>query len=108
MGKLSRNKGRAGERAAKRLLEDRDYVILADTTGGLSTDDLVVLCPAGKLYSVEVKNTKQIDVPKYRKQAQTNAKKNDWLLIMKIDQTRSWLVMGKNRVPVVWHEKGEE
>lgn len=108
MSKASQSKGKKGEREAKRLLEDRDFTILADTSAGLSTDDLVIQAADGKIYSVEVKNTKAIDIPKYRTQAKTNAKKLDWLLLCKIDQTSSWLVMGKNRLPVVWHSKGGE
>lgn len=105
MGKPSRDKGRKGQREAKELLADRDYEILADTSSGLSTDDLVVKCPLGKIYSVEVKNTKSINIAAFRKQAITNAKRNPWILVCKIDQTSSWLVLQKGARPVVWHEK---
>ena len=105
MSKSSRDKGKRGERTAKLLLADRDYTILADTTAGLSTDDLVVLSPGGKVVSVEVKNCKLINVPVFRKQATANAKRNDWMLRLKIDGTSSWLVLGNGRSPVVWHEK---
>lgn len=106
MGKLSRDKGRRGERTAKLLLQDRDYEILADTTAGLSTDDLLVQ-KDGHIYSVEVKNNKLIDIPKFTAQARQNAKKRPWMLLCKIHQTTSWLVMGYGRHPVIWHEKGE-
>lgn len=105
MGKPSRDKGRRGERTAKNLLADRDWIILADTSAGLSTDDLVCQSPDGKVVSVEVKNTKQIDVPAFVKQARTNAKRNAWMLMCHISGTSSWLVMGSGKTPVVWHEK---
>lgn len=105
MSKASRSKGRRGETAAKCLLADRDYTILADTSAGLSTDDLVVQSPDGKVFSVEVKNTRLIDVPKFRAQAIRNAKRNSWLLLCKIDNTKSWLVIKKGAIPSVWHEK---
>ena len=41
-GKQTRDKGRRGECEAKRLLTDRDWEILADTTAGLATGDLIV------------------------------------------------------------------
>lgn len=105
MGKTSRDKGRRGECAAKRLLADRDYIVLADTSAGLSTDDLLIQTPGGDVISVEVKNTKLIDIPKFIRQARKNAKRNGWMLLAKIHGTTSWLCMGKGRYPVVWHEK---
>ena len=108
MGKQSRDKGRRGERAAKDLLTSRDWTILADTSSGLSCDDLVCQDPDGRVVSVEVKNTKMINIPAFVLQARTNAKKNAWLLLAKIPQTSSWLVMGKGRKPVIWHEQSNE
>lgn len=107
-GSRSRDKGKRGERAAKNLLTERDYTILADTTAGLSTDDLVVQSPGGEIISVEIKNTKQIDLPAYIKQARTNAKKLAWMLMCKLDNYSAWLILGSNRKPVIWHEKEEE
>jgi len=108
MGKQSRDKGKRGERAAKDLLTERDWTILADTTAGLSTDDLVCQDPDGRVVSVEVKNTKMINVPAFVSQARENAKKNPWLLLCKIAGTRAWLVMGKGRLPGIWHEQSDE
>ena len=105
-GKATRNKGRKGEREAKALLLDRDYAILADTTAGLETDDLVVQGPDGTVYSVEVKNTKQIDIPSFRTQAIKNAKKTPWMLLCRIDREGCWLVLRRGKFPVVWHDKG--
>lgn len=107
MSKASRDKGKRGERTAKAMLIERGYIILADTTAGLSTDDLVVERD-GIILSVEVKNTKQIDIPAFVKQARTNAKKNHWLLMMHLDSTSTWLVMGSMRVPVCWHQDSTE
>lgn len=106
MGRSQRNKGKRGECSAKHLLLDRDWEIIADTSAGLSTDDLIALCPQGILHSVEVKNTRHIKVPEFRRQAIENARKRPWLLLMKLDGTRAWLVMGRNRKPEIWNEKG--
>ena len=46
-GLRSRRKGRRGESAAKKLLAERDFEILADTAAGLATDDLVAQSPDG-------------------------------------------------------------
>lgn len=105
MGKPSRDKGKKGEREAKNLLADRDFIILADTSAGLSTDDLVIQSPQGHILSVEVKNCKLIDIPRFTAQARQNAKKNAWMLLAKISQTSSWLVLQKGEKPVVWHSK---
>ena len=107
MGKAARTKGRRGECAAKSLLRDRDWEIIADSTSGISTDDLIALCPDGVLHSVEVKNTKLINLPAFRKQAIENAKRRPWLLLCKLDGTSSWLIMGRGRRPAVWTEKGD-
>lgn len=104
-GKASRSKGRRGESEAKRLLQDRDFIILADTSAGIASDDLIIQTQTGQVLSVEVKNRKGIDIPSFVAQARQNANKNDWLLLCKIHGTSSWLVMGKNRLPVVWHAK---
>jgi len=108
MGKQSRDKGKRGELAAKNLLTGRDWMILADTTAGLSTDDLVCQDPDGRVVSVEIKNTKLINIPAFVSQARENAKKNPWLLLMHISGTRAWLVMGKGRLPGVWLEQSNE
>jgi Holliday junction resolvase-like predicted endonuclease len=110
MSGLARRKGRKGETAAKNLLADKDWTILADLTSGISTEDLIVEDTSGTIYSVEVKNVKLIDVPKFRKQAMANAKKikKRWLLMLKIDGTSSWLIMRQSEKPIVWTEKKEE
>lgn len=108
MGKSQRDKGRRGESAAKLLLSDRDYTILADTSAGISTDDLVVQSPCGQIVSVEVKNTKLIDLPRFVAQARKNAKKNRWMLLAKLDNTSSWLCLKQGEKPQIWHQKGEE
>jgi hypothetical protein len=104
-GKATRAKGRRGETAAKRLLADRDYTILADTSAGLSTDDLVVMDAAGKVWSVEVKNTVSINVKVNREQARKNCGKNHWMLLCRIDQEGAWLVFRKGERVSVWHDK---
>ena len=108
MGKLSRSKGRRGETEAKHLLTDRDYTIVADTSAGINSEDLIVADAEGKIISVEVKNRKLIDIQNFILQARTNAKKYPWMLLCKIAGTSSWLVMGKNIKPVIWHSKEKE
>lgn len=106
MGKSQRTKGRRGETICKQLLTDRDYQILADTSAGVSQCDLLAMDELGTVWAVECKNTKSVNIPAYRKQAREQAGKLNWMLLAKIDGTSSWLVMGKDRNPVVWHEKG--
>lgn len=106
-GNAARSKGRKGEREAKALLKDKDFTILADTTGGLSTGDLVAKGPSGTVYDVEVKNRKVVNVAQFVGQARKNAERSkvDWMVLAKLDGTSSWLVLAKNRLPVVWHSK---
>ena len=109
-GSKIRSKGRIGERTAKRLLIDHDYTIIADTTAGLSTGDLVVQSPEGTLYDVEVKNRRLINVPLFLEQARKNAGRSKlaWMVMCKIETTSSWLVLRKGEKPVTWHEKRDE
>lgn len=106
-GKTTRNKGRVGERTAKALLADHDYTVIADTTAGLSTGDLVVQSPEGTTYDVEVKNRKIIDIPMFIGQARKNASRSKlpWMVMAKIETTSSWLVIRKGERPTTWHEK---
>ena len=107
MGMRERRKGRRGETAAKRLLADHDYTILADTAAGIATDDLVVQDDSGCVWSVEVKTRKLIDIPLFRGQARKQAGKKRWMLLAHIDETSSWLVLRKGMRPTVWHQKEE-
>ena len=107
-GLQTRRKGRRGEAAAKRLLADHDYEVLADTTAGLCTDDLVARTVDGCVWSVEVKNCRNIQVTMFVGQARRQAGKKRWMLLCKIDQTGSWLVMRKGLKPTIWHEKESE
>lgn len=106
-GKRVRSKGREGERLAKLLLKDRDYTIIADTSAGLSTGDLIVESPDGTRYDVEVKNRNAIHVSMFIGQARKNAEKSKsaWMVLAKIEGSSSWLVMRKGQKPDVWHMK---
>ena len=106
-GRKSRSKGKRGEREARNLLADRDWVILANTADGDECEDIIATCPKGTVYSIEVKNARLIHVVNFKKQAVTNAnkKKLPWMILAKIETTSSWLVMRKSCKPVVWHEK---
>lgn len=106
-GLKTRNKGKTGERVAKTLLADHDYIIIADTTSGLESGDIVAKSPDGTVYDVEVKNRRQIDIPTVLGQARKNAAKTDlpWMVMCKIETTSSWLVIKKGEKPTTWHEK---
>lgn len=103
----SRSKGKRGERKARELLGDYEYLLLADTSDGTECEDAIVKCPSGNLYSVEIKNRKIIDMAAFRKQASKNAKKKKllWLIMAKIEGSKSWLVWRQNEKPQVWTEK---
>ncbi len=104
-GLTSRRKGRRGEAAAKRLLGDHDYVVLADTTAGIATDDLLAQDETGRIWSCEVKNCRNMALPQWVNQARRQAKRNRWMLLMHINGTTSWLILRQGERPVVWHEK---
>ena len=86
-GKSTRDKGRRGESEAKRLLAEKDWEILADTTAGLATGDLIAQSPDGFIYDVEVKNRVEIHVPDFVGQAMKNAGKKRWMVMAKIANT---------------------
>ena len=106
-GRKSRSKGKKGEREARNILADRDWLLLANLADGDEVEDMIVKCPKDIVYSVEVKNRKLVDIVKFRSQAKTNAdkKKLPWMLMIKLESTSSWLIMRKSCKPVVWHEK---
>ncbi len=104
-GAMSRRKGAKGRREAIHLFNDRDWQC-DPTYDGIKSDDIVVMDPNGKRWSVEVKNTKAITVA-HREQAKRQAKVRSmpWILISKIHGTKSWIIQRHNHKPVVWHEK---
>ena len=108
MSITSRRKGRRGETTAKRMLQDRDYTILADTTAGISADDLIVQDADGNIWSVEVKNQKTICPERFETQARlnrTSMTRQRWMVLAHIHGTTSWLVLKQGERPTVWHEK---
>ena len=107
MGMRERRKGRRGETAAKRLLAERDWEVVADTAGGIASDDLVARSPDGCLWSVEVKTRKSIEPALFVAQARKQAGKRRWMVLAHIDGTSSWLVMRKGMRATVWHQKEE-
>jgi Holliday junction resolvase-like predicted endonuclease len=106
-GKATRNKGKEGQRQAKALLKDRDWTIIADTSAGLATGDLIVESPEGIRYDVEVKNRREVHVPCFIGQARKSAEatKSAWMVLAKLDGFASWLVLRKGEKPTVWHQK---
>lgn len=106
-GSRSRSKGRRGESAAKRLLIERDWTMLADTTAGVSECDLVA-SKGGIVFAIEVKNREIIHPSEFRAQAIRNTKKGThWMWLAKIAGTRSWLVERQGERPCVWTEVGK-
>lgn len=106
-GRATRSKGKEGERLAKALLKDRDWTIIADTSAGLSTGDLIAKAPDGTIYDVEVKNRREINVPMFIGQARKSADKTKlaWMVLAKLEGFASWLVLRKGEKPTVWHQK---
>lgn len=102
----SRAKGRRGETAALRLLEERDYSC-EDMSAGRSSCDLIAV-KDGSTWAVEVKDRVLINPRQFRKQARANAKRGyRWMLLCHIPDTRSWLVERQGERPTVWHERGK-
>jgi len=104
MGKSQRNKGRAGQLAARHLLEGRDWSV-HELNGGTSVADFVATDPQGRTWSIEVKNAVSMNVRAWRKQASGQAGRLPWMLVCKIDGTKSWLVMRQAERAAVWHEE---
>ncbi len=104
MSAASRNKGRKGQREAGELLRSRDWTV-AELNAGTVAEDFIAVCPQGKSYSVEVKNTIAI-TEAHRKQAmkQATERRMPWMLVSKISGTSSWLVQRQSEKPVVWSE----
>jgi Holliday junction resolvase-like predicted endonuclease len=107
MSKRSRSKGKRGERIARELLVDNDWIVLANTADGSEVEDVIASCPKGVVHSIEVKNRKAINITAFKQQASTNAKKKKlpWMVMCKIEGSKSWLVWCMNSNPVVWTEK---
>ena len=105
MGLSEQRKGGIGRRRAKMLLLDRDWQ-MEPTMDVIKADDLVVIDPQGRQWSVEGKNTKLIAVH-HRQQAQTQAVDRGlpWMLMSRIYGTGSWLIQRQGEKPVCWHEK---
>jgi Holliday junction resolvase-like predicted endonuclease len=100
----SRDKGRRGEGTAIYLLTSRDYTIVADTTAGKASCDLLAE-KCGITFAVEVKNRALIDMRAFRDQARKQARgKQRWMLLVKIPGTSSWLVERQGLRPGIWHE----
>ena len=108
MSAASRRKGRAGETAAKHLLQARDYVV-DDLSGGITSADLIATDSAGVTWCVEVKAQVVVSVA-HRDQSmrQAKARRLRWMLLSKLAGTSSWLVQRQGERPVVWHEGGDE
>jgi Holliday junction resolvase-like predicted endonuclease len=107
MSAASRRKGRAGETAAKHLLQARDYAV-DDLAGGITSADLIATDAAGVTWCVEVKNCAGILLGhKAQAMRQAASRRLRWMLISKLAGTSSWLVQRQGERPCVWHEGGE-
>jgi hypothetical protein len=103
-GNKSRRSGKTGEREAKKVLLDRDWEV-DDLTDGTSCADFIATTKTGKVYAVEVKHHKSINIPAFVSQARSQAGRKRWLLMAHIYGTSSWLVYGADIPPTVWREK---
>jgi len=106
VGRMQRTKGARAQTAAKALLTERDWTVVS-TSSGASQEDLVASREDLGLWSVEVKDCKLLNLPKWRKQARDQAKRSKlpWMLLAHIPGTRSWLVERQGERAVVWHER---
>jgi hypothetical protein len=104
MSKAQRSKGRAGQLAARHLLQENDWTV-AELNAGTAVADFWATDANGKTWSVEVKNTASINVRAIRSQAVKQSGKMPWLVMAKIDGTRSWLVLRQAEKPTIWTEK---
>lgn len=102
-GKASRSRGKRGEQRARDLLTERDYEV-HDLTDGTACADFLAI-HAGKVWSVEVKNHKSINIPAFCGQARKQAGSKRWMVLAHIEGYASWLVLSSGMPPVVWHEK---
>lgn len=101
-GSRSRSRGKRGEVLARDLLTNRDWEV-DDLTDGASCADFTAIDGDGVAWSVEVKNTKAINVPAFLAQARKNAGRKRWMLLAHIDGTSSFLVMRQGHRPTCWH-----
>jgi hypothetical protein len=101
MSKASRDKGRRGQREASEMLRSRDWSV-AELNGGTVAEDFIAVDPAGKAWSVEVKNTVAITVAhRTQAMAQAKARKLPWMLLSRISGTGAWLCQRQAETPVV-------
>ena len=107
MGTMQRRKGGVGQRAFKRLLTDRDWMV--DTIScGIKSEDLIAENPLGTRYSVEVKNHAIINIRSFLSQAKEQAMKRKlpWMLAVRLPQfANSWLVCIQGEEPIIWNGK---
>jgi Holliday junction resolvase len=88
-----RQKGKRAQAIFALMLQERDYIV-RETNSGKSTEDLIA--HRGNItYSVEVKDCRNINVPKFLKQARKNAhkSKHEYMLACHVSGTRDWLVI---------------
>lgn len=101
-GKATRAKGRRGQQECANLLRDRDWVV-SELNAGKQGEDYIAQDPDGKTWSVEVKNT--VDIQRaHRRQAMKQAERSKlpWMLCSKIAGTSDWLIQRQGMRCVVW------
>jgi hypothetical protein len=106
MSKASRTKGRAGQLAARKMLESHGWQV-NELNSGTAVCDFIAIDPNCDAWSVEVKNAVSMNVREWRKQAIRQAGKLPWLLLCKIDGTKHWLVLRKGGSPITWEAMEE-
>ena len=104
-GRATRDKGRRGQQAAKRLLADRDWRVI-EANSGEAEADMLAIDTLGKTWLVEVKNTAAITTA-HREQAmrQAKAKRLPWMLMSHIAGTADWLIQRQNTICTPGREK---
>lgn len=102
-GNRSRSRGKRGESLARLLLSERDYDV-DDLTDGTSCADFIAV-KHGRVYAVEVKCHKSINLPEFLSQARKQAGRKRWMLLAKLEGYRAFLVIASDIPPTVWRLK---
>lgn len=100
-GASSRARGKRGESAARDLLRERDFDT-DDLTDGAAVADFTAIDRNGVAWSVEAKNCKSIDVPRFVAQAKRQAGRKRWMVLAHIEGSSSWLCLRQGEKPTVW------
>lgn len=105
MAKTSRDKGKRGQREFASVLAGRGWEYM-ESPAGADEADFLGISPEGKIFAIEVKHHKQIDLGKFIRQAREQAsrrKQAEWLLACRLDGfPMTFLVLSSDGTKAVW------